>query len=429
VRGNVRLAVWLSYAGFVFVGINSGATGVLLLAQIRDYGVDRAIIGLTFFTSAIGFMLASLATGPLLHRFGYRISVSTGGAAFVLAGLYLAIRPPFAVFVLVQLVTGYAAGIYESVLNAYVVELPNPTTLINRLHAFFGVGALIGPALAAWIVGFGSWRTVYLVLALACVLLAAGFAVLYPGTPAIEAHPGKPVPSEPLPAEPLPAEPRLAEPLPAQAPRPGVPAAAESGGLLGGALRERGVLLGASMLAVYVGVELSVGGWSFSYLVQSRSLSQPLAGYLVSGYWLGLTLGRFLISPLATRFGVAPIRMMYGCLTGILACATLVWLVPGTALVGVALCLLGFFLGPVFPTTMSLAPQMTSVRLQSTAIGVMNAASTVGGSALPWLAGAIGQSAGVWTLLPYAMTLAALQFVVWRPLATWIRRASGTEAS
>jgi fucose permease len=400
VRGNVRLAVWLSYAGFVFVGINSGATGVLLLAQIRDYGVDRAVIGLTFFTGAAGFMLASLATGPLLHRFGYRVTMTSGSGAFILAGLYLATRPPFAAFVLVQLVSGYGVGIFESVLNAYIVELPSASaqlksTLVNRLHAFFGVGALIGPPLAAWIVSFSTWRVVWLVLALACVVLAVGFAVLYP---------------EVLAAGPL-----------AETPVGEVPAPVK-GGLLGAALRERGVLLGAVMLAVYVGVELSVGGWGFSYLVQGRSLSHLLAGYLVSGYWLGLTLGRFLISPIATRLGVSAVGMMYGCLTGILACATLVWLVPGTALVAVALGLLGFFLGPIFPTTMALAPQMTSARLQSTAIGVMNAASVVGGSVLPWLAGTIGQSAGVWTLLPYAMVLAALQFVVWRPLAGWIRR-------
>jgi fucose permease len=175
--------------------------------------------------------------------------------------------------------------------------------------------------------------------------------------------------------------------------------------------------------------------------VQDRHLEQSLAGYLVSGYWLGLTLGRFLISPLATRFGWTAIRLMYACLFGVLSSATLIWLVPGAAGTGIALALMGFSLGPIFPTTMALAPQMVGASrrgvpggrpsgpaLQSTAIGVMNAASTVGGSALPWLAGAIGQGAGVWTLLPYTMALAALQFVVWRPLATWIRRANGTEA-
>jgi fucose permease len=184
------------------------------------------------------------------------------------------------------------------------------------------------------------------------------------------------------------------------------------------------------MLLVYVGVELSMGGWSFSYLVQGRHLAQGLAGWLVSGYWFGLTLGRFVISPVATRLGLTAVGLMYGSLFGTLGSVTLVWLVPGAAGTGVALALLGFFLGPIFPTTMALAPQMAGARLQSTAIGVMNAASCIGGSALPWLAGAIGQTAGVWTLLPYSMMLAALQFVVWRPLAQWIRRsaAPATEA-
>lgn len=399
-RGKVWLAIWLSYAGFVLVGLTSGSTGVLLLAQIKDYGVDRAVIGITFFVSSAGFFLASLNTGPLLHRFGFRATMVAGSGAFVLVALYLSTRPTFWAFVAVQLVVGYAVGLFESVLNAYLAELPNATVLINRLHAFFGVGALGGPALAAWILGFGSWRTVWLVLALVCVPLGVGFAVLYPRA-RVAGSPG---------------------------PAPNVDqASAADQGLLGAALRERSVLLGSAMLLVYVGVELSVGSWGFSYLVQGRSLTQSLAGWLVSGYWLGLTLGRFLISPVATRFGWTAIGMMYGCLTGVLACSTLVWLVPGAAPAGIALALLGFFLGPIFPTTMALAPQMVGARLQSTAIGVMNAASTLGASALPWLAGAIGQSAGVWTLLPYAMALAALQFVVWRPLATWIRRANGME--
>jgi fucose permease len=52
----------------------------------------------------------------------------------------------------------------------------------------------------------------------------------------------------------------------------------------------------------------------------------------------------------------------------------------------------------------------------------MNAGSVVGGAALPWLAGAIAQDTGIWVLLPYAVTLALLQFVVWRSLAARIRR-------
>jgi fucose permease len=387
----MRAPFILAYATFVLIGIGSGASGVLLLAQMTGYGVDRATIGITFFATSAGYVLAALAAGGMLHRFGFRITLAAGGAGtFALAGFYLATRPPFAVFVFMQLVAGFGIGMLESPLNAYVAALPGATTRLNRLHAFFGVGALIGPVLAARIVAVSSWTVVWLVMALASVPLLVGFLVAYP------VQPGP------------------------------VAAAADSPprGMLRATLRERGVLLGAAMLAVYVGVEISVGNWGFSYLVQDRSLSGSLAGYAVSGYWLGLTLGRFLISPIATKKGVSTAGMMYGCLTGVTAAVALAWLSPTAAVTSVALLLLGFFLGPIFPTTMATAPRLAPARLVPTAIGVMNAASLVGGSALPWVAGTIAQGTGIWTLMPYTLALAAFQFVVWRPLASRIGSAA-----
>ena len=177
----VRPPVLMSYAAFVLVGINVGISVVLLPSQMASYGVDRATIGITFFTGSAGFVLASVSTGALIHRAGIRIALAAGGSAFVLAGLYLATRPPFTAFVLAQLVLGYGTGVLEAALNVYIAGLPGATTLLNRLHAFFGVGALIGPPLATWILGFASWTVVWLVVAAACVPLVAGFLLAYPG--------------------------------------------------------------------------------------------------------------------------------------------------------------------------------------------------------------------------------------------------------
>jgi fucose permease len=120
----------------------------------------------------------------------------------------------------------------------------------------------------------------------------------------------------------------------------------------------------------------------------------------------------------------AAVGLMYASLAGVTAAAVLAWLSPTAVLASVALVLPGFFLGPIFPTTMAIAPRLTGARLVPTAIGVMNAASVVGGAALPWLAGAIAESTGIWTLLPFTVTLAVLQFAVWRPLARRIRARS-----
>jgi hypothetical protein len=49
---------------------------------------------------------------------------------------------------------------------------------------------------------------------------------------------------------------------------------------------------------------------------------------------------------------------------------------------------------------MALAPRLTTARLVPASIGIMNAGSVIGGSTFPWLAGAIAEGTGVWTLLP-----------------------------
>src|SRR6185437_2025279 len=123
-------------------------------------------------------------------------------------------------------------------------------------------------------------------------------------------------------------------------------------------------------------------------------------------------LGRFLISPFATRIGASAATMAFGCLIGVTVVAALTWVLPGGASI-TGFVLLGFFLGPIFPTAMAIVPNVTPARLVPTAIGVMNAGSVVGGSALPWLAGALAQATGAWTLLPFALVLAVVTMAIW----------------
>jgi fucose permease len=383
-----RASIALSYAAFILVGVDAAVGGVLLVSQIADYGVSRSQIGVMFFTGSVGFFLASTFAGQLVHRLGVRLALTLGSGVFIAAALYMGTRPPFVMFVAVNLLIGFGTGVLESVLNAYLALLPEATTRLNRLHAFFGVGALLGPVLATWIIGFTSWTVVFLVLAGVCVPLTVGFMVAYPQQHATAGETG-------------------------------------GRGLMRPVLKQRAILLGAVLLAVYVGLELGMGNWSFSYLVQERGRPDVIAGYAVSGYWLGLTIGRFLISPIADRFGVTQPGMMYGCLVGITVSAVFVWLVPLAAASAIGLIVLGFFLGPIFPTTMAIVPQLTPPRYVPAAVGVINAGSVLGGSALPWLAGALAQGAGMWTLLPFAVTLAALLLVVWWRMARWMPRATG----
>jgi fucose permease len=370
-------SVAFAYAAFIQVGLSAGAGGVLLPAQIADYRVGRAAIGVCFFTFAAGFILASFSSGAALARFGIRFTLVAGAGAVLVGGLGVAARPPFVVFLALQTVIGYGCGLLESALNAHIASLDGATTLLNRLHAFFGVGALAGPLLAAWMLGAVAWPIVWLVLSLLCVPLIVGFFVTYPARTVLKASSGRQ-------------------------------------GLLVEALRQPAVLLAAVFLSVYVGLEQSVGNWGYSLLVGTRGLSPLVAGYAASGFWLGLTAGRFLIGPIAARTGRTGAETTFACLGGVAAMVALVWWVPTTVTAFCGLVLLGAFLGPVFPTTMALASTWTRTHLVPTSIGIVNGFSVVGGALIPWLAGAVAQGFGIWTLLPFCLVLALLQLAVWR---------------
>jgi len=387
-RHPVRPSVLVAYAAFVQVGLQASAGGVLLPSQIADYGVGRAAIGVCFLTFAAGFIFASFSSGAALSRFGIRFTLVAGAVAVVLAGIGVAARPPFVVFVALQSVVGYGTGLLESALNAHIASLDGATTLLNRLHAFFGVGALAGPLLAAWMLRAVSWPVVWLTLALLCVPLIVGFLATYPARAVVKAPSARQAPST------------------HQAP-------SARQGLLAEALRQPAVLLAAVFLSVYVGLEQSMGNWGYSLLTGTRGLSPLVAGYAASGFWLGLTAGRFLIGPIATRAGRTGAEMTFACLGGVAAMVALVWFVPTTVTAFCGLVLLGAFLGPVFPTTMALASSWTRPHLVPTSIGIVNGFSVVGGALIPWLAGAVAQGLGIWTLLPFCLVLALLQLAVW----------------
>src|SRR5690606_31079937 len=150
-----------------------------------------------------------------------------------------------------QVVLGYGTGLLESALNAYLAKLPSAAILLNRLHAFFGVGALLGPLLAAWMLGFAPWTAVWLTLTGVCLLLIVGFLAVYPQRAPHGGDHGDPHPET---AEPVdtaePVEERTQVPVPdgdASTRRRRVrsraaTAGAAGGGLLASALRSPAVM-------------------------------------------------------------------------------------------------------------------------------------------------------------------------------------------
>jgi fucose permease len=382
---SLRWQLGFSFTSFILMGANDGAGGVLL-PFIRDhYGVDKGTISFIFLAGSLGYLLSAFNSGPLVGKLGYRIFLVVGTGSFLAGATLYTLIPPFAFILLAAMAVGFGIGCLDAGLNAYIAGLPNNTTKLNYLHAFFGIGAWLGPIIASGLLAaqFG-WNIVYLVWIALDLVVLLGFALTFGGQ-------------------------RVA-PQPADAPR-------ERSALLS-ALKLRVVWLGAVFLCVYVGTEISMGSWTFSFLTEERHGSTLISGWAVSGYWFGLTLGRLTLANLARKFGNK--RLIQGCLVGVVVGLLVIWLAPVTPAVTVVealgLVLTGYCLGPIFPTTIAVMSELVEARLLPSAIGFIASLASLGGALFPGIAGNLAQQVGLWSLLPYVMLLTCILFFIWLAL-------------
>jgi fucose permease len=147
------------------------------------------------------------------------------------------------------------------------------------------------------------------------------------------------------------------------------------------------------VFALYTGLEVSAGQWSFSLFTLGRSVPTTLAGQWVSIYWGSLTLGRILMGFIAGR--VAPRTMLWAGGCGALVGAGLIWVGVGYISDVAGLLLMGFSLAPIFPLLIATTAERVGREHADNAIGMQVAAATVGGAIVPWLIGRVVGLVGV----------------------------------
>jgi fucose permease len=373
--------VALAFAAFVLIGATDGATGVLLPSLQAHYGVGKGVVSLLFLALTAGYIVAAFGSGLLVALLGERRFLVLGAAAFALGALFASLRPPFALVLLTMIVFGFGFAIMDAGLNTAITAMPGSTTLLNNLHAFYGIGGFIGPIIAAGILTRGlPWNTVYALWCICGLLLVIGFARVFAAGPAGGRQPAT---------------------------------KAAGARLVTDILRFRLVWLAAVFMLFYVGAEVSLGSWSYSFLTETRHHSDLLSGWSVSGYWLGITVGRLTLARLAARCGIGDAALIRYCLIGAGAGVLCIWLIPLPAFAAFGLWLAGLSLGPVYPTTIALLPGFVPARLVPSAVGFLAALGSMGAALFPWLAGNLAQTVGLWSLMPYVIALVVVLCAAW----------------
>ncbi len=392
-RPRIRRQLALAFGAFILLGATDGATGVLLPSLQAYYHVSKGVVGFLFLALTTGYMIAGLSSGLLVARLGQRRFLMLGAVAFAVGAASFSVRPPFVVVLATTVALGVGFAVIDAGLNAVITALPDNTTPLNNLHAFYGIGGFLGPIVASGVLAIGfPWSVVYILWAALSLALLAGFRLLFTANP--------------VGAQSAPALPSTEQP-----------------NLFTATLRLRVVWLAALFLLFYVGAEISLGSWSYSFLTEVRQHGALLSGWAVSGYWLGITLGRLTLARLAARLRVDNQRLIRYCLLGAVIGVACIWVAPIGAVSAFGLWLTGYSLGPIFPTTIALVPSLVPPRLVPSAVGFLASTGSMGAALFPWLAGNLAHAFGLWSLLPYVIALILIMSGGWLALRGRINAA------
>lgn len=172
---------------------------------------------------------------------------------------------------------------------------------------------------------------------------------------------------------------------------------------------------GALSIFLYVGAEVAIGSFIVNYLVQAEVLNIPEseAGKLISVYWGGALVGRFIGSALlrVVSPGLLLASVATGAITLLFVSATSTGQVAGYSLLAV-----GLMNSIMFPTIFSLACEKLGPRAADGS-GIINVA-IVGGAVIPALYGALADA----TSLAFAFILPAACYAIIAGFGIFARR-------
>lgn len=258
-----RSAAVASCVGFVLIGMLQSLYGPAIPGLRHEFGLSPSAAGLGLSLHFTGGVAGVLAFNAVHSRVSNRALLAWGYGLMAAGGAGFALAPNWPLALAAAFLCGVGFGGIDYGLNQlFAVGFGNRSTaMLNVLNAHYGIGAVLGPAVMAWLgpddypYAFG-----------ACAVLAAALALAGPSGVRTRVSDGQ-------------------------------PAETGSGGL--GLSR---VLVGFLILYILnVAVETSVGGWEPTHL-ETVGYTATVAASATSVYWLMMTAGRFLVVPVTLRY-------------------------------------------------------------------------------------------------------------------------------
>ncbi|BBF69708.1 MFS transporter [Sphingomonas bisphenolicum] len=351
---------WLTYLMFLMFAMTSESVGVIIPSVTREFNLGMTAGGSFHYATMSGIALGGVLLGSLADRLGRKATILIGLGLFGLSASLFAWISSFGLFLVLLFVGGIAVGIFKTAALALIGDISTSTrahtATMNVVEGFFGIGAIIGPAIVAYLLSHdASWKWLYLIAAIFCgLLMIVAWRVPYP-------------------------------PM-----RAAVPDGAPFADMLA-MLRNRYALAFSSGIMLYVGVETAIYVW----------MPTLLAGYSGPGWqWAVYALSIFFILRVIGRFGGFWLLERYDWTSVMALCGVAILLCFACAIFGgrpfavIALPLSGLFMSVIYPTLNSKGISCFPKAQHGAISGVILFFTCVSAVAAPLTMGLIGEYLG-----------------------------------
>ncbi|MEX2460176.1 MAG: MFS transporter [Paenibacillaceae bacterium] len=356
--------LFMGCAAYLLIGLSHVIIGSLLPELLTHYNLHYSSGGQLVFTQFSGFLLGVLLVPWMTATFSKRSTLFMMLIVLGIAQLAYGFLPPWPLMYAIGFIAGFGFGSIEAIIGALIIESihDKKAMAMSRLEIFFGVGALIMPLFASWMIRIGYWHISFYIIALTSLLLALGFKILPLGQ--AEEHLSKKITNTTKTHVPLPYN-----------------------------KREKYVLLFCILFfLIYVGSEMSLANFLPSFLIVNLNIDSALASLSVTCLWGTMVVGRIITGIIADKVNYTSF-LLWSCL-GTVIFTTLFVFVTSSWSAFIVIMLIGLFMSGIFAVSLLYANKLLPGKIEKTT-SILIASGGVGGALMPLAMGWIMDHATV----------------------------------
>ena len=367
------LLIAVIYLIFISLGLPDSLLGSGWPMMQLDFGVPSSYAG--YVSMAISFMtiISALISPRMIRRFHTKWIVIVSIALTVLGLIGFSFSTSYAMLFLFVVPFGMGAGAIDASVNHYVANNYSGSVM-NFLHCFYGVGAVISPNIMALALSKARWNegyrwTAYIQMGVLLICI-------------------------------------LSLPL-WKKNEDGGEGAEEEGAGIREALKVPGVILTLIAFFAYCSGECTCFLWTSSYFAGVKEgLSDEIVASFGSLIFGGLMLGRLISGFVSNKLGDR-LLIRIGIAIELIGIVLVMFPFKHYLPAAVGFVVIGTGMGPVYPAIQHMAPINFGKKYSAAVIGMQMASAYVGSTFMPTVFGVLQQHIGI-GIMPFYLLIFAI---------------------